>query len=63
MKTILRFEEEDLRQLVAEKVGVPLDSVVAINTEECVGYGMGETMQPVFYIEVYRKEERKNGRN
>ena len=60
MKTIIRFDEDDLRQLVAEKTGVPLADVIAINTEECVGYGMGESRQPVFYIEV---EEKKNGRN
>lgn len=52
MKKILRFEEDDLRRLVAAKVGASLDHVIAINSEECVGYGQGEVTQPVFYIEV-----------
>mgnify|MGYP007101923470 CR=1 FL=1 len=57
MRTILRFDEDDLRQLVAEKTGADLSDIVAVNTEECVGYGMNEARQPVFYIEVEKKEK------
>lgn len=52
MKIIKRFYEEDLRELVAEKLGVELNDVTATYTEECVGYGMGEHYEPVFYLEV-----------
>ena len=56
MKTILRFDEDDLRELVAEKTGVNLSHITSINTEECIGYGMSETRQPVFYIEVEKED-------
>ena len=52
MKIFKRFEEEDLRQLVAEKLHVDLDKVTSTHTEELVGYNHGEQYEPVFYIEV-----------
>lgn len=60
MKIIKRFYEEDLRELVAEKLGVELNDVTATYTEECVGYGMGERYEPVFYLEVESDERRQN---
>ena len=56
MKTIIRFEEEDLRRLVAHQLDVPVDEVTAIYTKEVHGYGQGEHTTPVFYIE-YEKGE------
>ena len=56
MKTIIRFEEEDLRKMVAHKLNVPEDEVIAVYTEEMQGYGQGEHTTPVFYIE-YEKGE------
>lgn len=52
MKKLTRLYDEDLRELVAEKFGINKDQVTSVYTEECVGYGMAEHMQPVFYIEV-----------
>ncbi len=55
MRTILRFDEDDLRQLVAEKTGEPLENIIAINTEEPYGYN-DESMHPIFYIEVEKRD-------
>lgn len=52
MKIFKRFEEEDLRQLVAEKLHVDINKVTSTFTEELTGYGEGERYEPVFYIEV-----------
>lgn len=52
MKIFKRFEEEDLRRLVAEKLHVDISKVTSTFTEETVGYGEGEHLEPVFYIEV-----------
>lgn len=56
MKTIIRFEEEDLRKMVARELKVPVDEVTAVYTEEIHGYGQGEHTTPIFYIE-YEKGE------
>lgn len=56
MKTIIRFEEEDLRKMVARELDVPEDEVIAVYTKEIQGYGQGEHTTPVFYIE-YEKGE------
>jgi hypothetical protein len=52
VKLITRFYEEDLKKLVIEHLDVKPSQVTCIYTEECRGYGMGEHMEPVFYIEV-----------
>lgn len=52
MKKIIRFYEDDLRNFIAEKYNVPLEQVTAIINEEMTGYGMGEHLETVFYIEV-----------
>lgn len=49
MKIIKRFYDEDLRELVAEKLGVDVEKVMSVFTEECQGY---RDYKPVFYIEV-----------
>ena len=56
MKKIMRLYDEDLRKLVMEKYNVNSNQVTSIYTEECVGYGMGEHTEPVFYIEVEENE-------
>jgi hypothetical protein len=48
MKIFKRFEEEDLRQLVAEKLHVDINKVIANYTEEWED----EHYEPIFYIEV-----------
>ncbi len=48
MKIFKRFEEEDLRQLVAEKLHIDINKVTANYTEEWED----EHYEPVFYIEV-----------
>ena len=60
MKIIKRFYEEDLRELVAEKLGVEFDDVTATYTEESVGYGLEEHYEPIFYLEVESDERRQN---
>ena len=52
MKRLMRFYDEDLRQLVIEKYNLRQDQVTSVFTEELVGYGQGERTEPVFYIEV-----------
>ena len=58
MTTILRFDVNDLRELVAEKTGANLDDVVCITRKECVGYGMGEREELVTYIEVHEHDKK-----
>lgn len=48
MKIFKRFEEEDLRQLVAEKLHIDISKVTSNYTEEWED----EHYEPIFYIEV-----------
>ena len=57
MKRIMRFYDEDLRNMIMEKYDLRPDQVTSIYTEECHGYGMNEHVEPVFYIEVEEDEE------
>lgn len=52
MKYITRFYDEDLREIIIEKLGVRPEQVTTVFTEETHGYGTGEHVEPVFYIEV-----------
>ena len=52
MKKILRFYEDDFRDMIMEKYDLRPEQLTSVYTEECVGYGEGERMEPVFYIEV-----------
>lgn len=52
MKKITRLYDEDLRKIIIEKYNLRPEQVTSIFTEEVVGYGMGEHIEPVFYIEV-----------
>ena len=62
MTTIVRFNEDDLRKLVARELQVPEEILTSVYTEEMCGYGPGEHTTPIFYIE-YEKRENKNERN
>lgn len=48
MKIFKRFEEEDLRRLVAEKLHIDISKVTSNYTEEWED----EHYEPIFYIEV-----------
>lgn len=52
MKHIIRFYEEDLKNIIIERLDVRPSQVLAVHTTECRGYGMAEHDEPVFYIEV-----------
>ena len=52
MKVIKRLYDEDLRAMVTEKYDVRPEQVTSIYTEEVTGYGVGERVEPVLYIEV-----------
>lgn len=52
MKHITRFYEEDLKNIIMEKLDILPDQISAVYTTECRGYGMAEHEEPVFYIEV-----------
>ena len=52
MKRLLRLYDEDLRKMVMEQYDVRPSQVTSVFTEEVVGYGEGEHVEPVFYIEV-----------
>ena len=52
MKRIMRFYDEDLKEMVMEKYDLRPDQVMTVYTEEVKGYGLGEHVEPVFYIEV-----------
>lgn len=56
MKRLMRLYDEDLRAMVMEKYDLRPEQVTSIYTEEVVGYGMGERVEPVFYIEVEENE-------
>lgn len=56
MKRLMRLYDEDLRAMVMEKYDLHPSQVTSIYTEECRGYGEGEHMEPVFYIEVEEDE-------
>lgn len=56
MKKIMRFYENDFREMIAEKYHVADDQMTSVYTEECTGYGEGEHYEPVFYIEVEEDE-------
>ena len=56
MKNIIRLDEEDLKNMVMEQYDVTPDQITIVHTQEVTGYGMGEKVEPVFYIEV---EERR----
>ena len=56
MKKLMRLYDEDLRAMVMEKYDLCPEQVTSIYTEETVGYGMGEHIEPVFYIEVQENE-------
>ena len=58
MTTILRFDVNDLRELVAEKTGADLCDVTFTTRKECVGYGMGEREELVTYVEVYMHDKK-----
>ena len=52
MKRFVRLYDEDLRAMVMERYDVRPEQVTSIYTEEITGYGVGERVEPVFYIEV-----------
>ena len=56
MKKLMRFYDEDLRAMVMEKYDLRPSQVTSVFTEEVVGYGEGEHVEPVFYIEVEEDE-------
>lgn len=56
MKKLLRFDEEDLRNIIMEQYDVRPEQIVLVHTEETHGYGLGEQIEPVFYIEVELNE-------
>lgn len=60
MITIKRFEEDDLRRLVARELGVPVEKLVSTYTEELNGYGPNEHTVPVFYIEYKEINDERN---
>jgi hypothetical protein len=60
MKVIKRFYEDDLRQLVAVFLNVPVDQLTSVYTEETNGYGTGEHTEPIFYIEYEEKNDERN---
>lgn len=56
MKKLIRLDEQDIRELVANLYNVPLDNVMTTITEEPCGYY--EEMTPMFYVEVELKGEK-----
>ena len=61
MKYLIRLYDDDLRKLVAQKYNVPSDNVISTLTEEVMGYGMEEHVEPVFYIDVELNVEEEDG--
>ena len=59
MTTIKRFEEDDLRRLVARELNVPVDKLVSVHTEEPVGCGLSELTTPIFYIEYKENKDER----
>ena len=57
MKRILRFYEEDLRDIIMEQYDATPDQIVLVHTEETRGYEFGKPLtESVFYIEVELNE-------
>lgn len=56
MKKLLRFYEDDLKKIIMEQYDVRPSQITSIYTEDTVGYGEGEHLEPIFYIEVELNE-------
>ena len=56
MKIIKRFYEEDLKNMLMERLDVRPSQITMIHTKKVVGTGEGEHTEPVFYIEVENGE-------
>lgn len=57
MKRLIRLDEEDVREMVANLYNVPVDNVMTTITEEPQGYR--EEVVPVFYVEIELKGEKE----
>lgn len=43
--------------MIIKQLGVKPHQVLCIHSEECKGYGLGEHMEPIFYIQVEENAE------
>lgn len=53
MKKLLRFYEDDLKNIIMEQYDVRPSQITSIYTED---YDEGEHLEPIFYIEVELNE-------
>lgn len=52
MENILRLNQEDIKQILAERYNVANEDISIKITEECYGYGIGEHYEEVVNAEV-----------
>lgn len=60
MKHILELNEQDIKEIIANRFSVLSKNVELEVKEECVGYGMGEHMEPVLVGRVIKEEKVEN---